>query len=292
MDARAATSTVSIGTLFSTGVPLWAVGIGAGLVVCLIGALIILTRPKTRHSRPINAFAELKRKADEFDDAKACRDVFLMLYEGRGVARDAKAAEHYRLRAIRLYKVAARRDDPHACVRVAELIDHGRTGHPSDEADPYYHKALTLYEPLARRGDPHALFVLGHLYGYGRGCKQNFDTAANYWEMAATARSVLAMKRLGELYGPGGAKADPVKSMAWWRAAALTGDAEAQEKVGDGYRDNLGEPSHREEAYRWYAHAARRGRHGVKVKLEQIEKDWTPAQLMEVQNRLKAWTPA
>ena len=292
MDARAATATFSLGSVFSTGLPVWAMAIGAGLCLCLVGALIVLARPKTRHSRPIDTFAELKRKADEHDDAKACRDVFLMLHEGRGVARDPKAADHYRLRAIRLYKAEARNDDPHACVRVAELTDHGRRGPPSDEADPYYHKALTLYEPLARRGDPHALFVLGHLYCHGYGCKQNFDTAIGYWEMAAAARSVLAMKRLGELFGTGGAKADAVKSMAWWRAAALTGDAEAQEKVGDGYRDNLGEPSHREEAYRWYAHAARRGRHGVKAKLEQIEKDWTPAQLMEVQNRLKTWTPA
>ena len=28
------------------------------------------------------------------------------------------------------------------------------------------------------------------------------------------------------------------------------------------------------------------------IKLEQIEKDWTPAQLMDVQNRLTTWTPA
>ena len=287
MDARAATF-----NSFLSNIPLWAIGIGAALCLCLVGALVVLLRPKTRYSRPINSLAELKRAADEHDDAKACRDLFLIYHEGRGAPRDAKSAEHYRQRAFRLYKAKARLDDPHACVRVAELTDHGRVGSPSDEADPWYHQALTLYEPQARRGDSHALLVLGHLYRYGYGCKQNFDTAAGYWEQAAAAKSVAAMKRLAELYDAGGPKADAIKALKWWRAAALTDDAEAQEKVGDSYSHNLGEPSHREEAYRWYAYAARRGRHGVKAKLEQIERDWTPAQLMDVQNRLTTWTPA
>ena len=287
MDAQAATL-----TSFLSDVPPWAIGIGGALCLCLVGAGLVLLRPKIRHSRTINTFAELKRQADEFDDAKACREVFLMLHDGRGVTRDAKEADHYRLRAIRRYKALARGKDPHACMRVAELIDHGRIGAPSDDADAYYHQALTLYEPPARRGDPHALLVLGHLYRYGLGCKQNFDTAIGFWEQAAAAKSVAAMKRLAELYGAGGPKADGVKALKWWRAVALTGDAEAQEKVGDSYRDNLGEPTHREEAYRWYAYAARRGRHGVKAKLEDLEKGWTSAQIMDVQNRLKTWTPA
>ena len=287
MDARTANF-----NSFLSHVPLWAIGIGALLALCLVGALVVLMRPKVRYSRPINSFAELKRQADEFDDAKACRELFLMYHEGRGAPRDAKSAEHYRQRALRLYKAQARLDDPHACIRVAELTDHGHAGSPSDTADVYYHQALTLYEPAARRGDPHALLVLGHLYRYGYGCKQTFDTAIGFWEQAAAARSVPAMKRLAELYDAGGPKADATKALKWWRAAALTDDAEAQEKVGDSYRYNLGEPSHREEAYRWYAYAARCGRHGVKAKLEQIEKDWTPAQLRDVQNRLKTWMPA
>lgn len=278
-------------SLFST-LPPWAWGMGGLLLLCAIGAIVILMRPKTRYSRPANTLAELRRKADYFDDAKACRELFLMYHAGRSAPRDPKMAEHYRHRAIRLYKSQARQKDAHACIRVAELIDHGRIGSPSDEADPYYHKALTLYEPQARRGDTNALFVLGHLYAYGYGCKQNTDTAIGFLERAAAARSVAAMKRLGELHDAGGAKADPVKALRWWHAAALADDAEAQEKVGDSYRDNLGEPTHREEAYRWYAFAARRGRHGVKAKLEALEQGWTPAQIMDVQNRLKTWTPA
>ena len=286
MDVRAAISNLS-----ATGIPLWAIGIGGGLFICLVGALVVLMRPpRARYSKAINSFADLKRAADEKNDAKACREVFLMLHEGRGAPRDHDAGEHYRHKAIRLYKTLARGNDPHACMRVAELTDHGRGARPSDEADIYYRKALTLYEPRAGRGDLDALFVLGHLYCNGLGCKQNYDTAAGYWETAAARKSVLAMKRLGALYS--GPKADAVKALKWWRAAALLDDAEAQEQMGDGYFRNLGEPSHREEAYRWYAYAARRGRHGVKVKLEQIEKDWTPAQLMDVQNRLKTWTPA
>ena len=286
MDLHAVPSTV-----FPDGVPLWAIGIGAGLLICVAGLLAFwLMQPKTRYSRPINRYAELKRQADNFDDAKACRDLFLLL-AGRG-AGHGDEAEHYRHRAIRLYKADAKRGDAHAAMRVAELTDHGRTLPPSDAADVYYHQALTLYEPAARRGDPDALLVLGHQYAYGLGCKQNFDTAIGYWEQAAAKRFLPAIKRLAEFHAAGGPKADAVKSLKWWRAAALMGDAEAQERVGDGYRDNFGQLSHREEAYFWYAHAARRGRHGVKAKLEDIEKGWTPAQITDVQNRLKTWSPA
>ena len=79
-------------TSFLADIPPWAIGIGALLCLCLLGAGLVLLRPKIRYSRTINTFAELKRQADEYDDAKACREVFLMLHDGKGVARDAKEA--------------------------------------------------------------------------------------------------------------------------------------------------------------------------------------------------------
>jgi TPR repeat protein len=76
------------------------------------------------------------------------------------------------------------------------------------------------------------------------------------------------------------------------RQAALTGDPEALERVGDNYLDCMGEPVSREQAYFWYAFAAKKGRRGAMRKLEKIEQDWTPKQLREVQDRLREWAPA
>ena len=76
------------------------------------------------------------------------------------------------------------------------------------------------------------------------------------------------------------------------RQAALGGDNEAIERVGDNYLTNMGEPRSREQAYFWYALAARKGRRDAMRKLERLELTWTPKQLRELQAQMQDWAPA
>ncbi len=267
--------------------------LAAGLIFVVWGMLADLTGHRLK-SRPLNTYQRMRRKAKK-GDARACMACAEMIEKGTGGApHRPHLIQYYLNRAFTLYYGMARRGDGYAALKLAEICNSGHT-YPkfSKYADRAYLAALAVNEANAEAGDINGCVYAGYQHRYGLGCATDYDKAAAYLERAVSMGHAGAMKLLADLYIDGlKPKPDPVTAAKLVRQAALIGDAEALERVGDNHLDCMGEPPSRELAYFWYALAARKGRRQAMRKLERLEQDWTPKQLRDVQDRLATWAPA
>ena len=286
MDLPSFTSTVGLPAILFLGlliVTVWA--------VCgLVGALI----PPFRHSRPPSKYLRARQQARR-GNAKACVACADMLEKGSDGARhNLHLAETYLERALAIYEHQAKRGDGYAWLKMAEI--HNRHHDPmtmTAKADHCYRRALKVNADAAASGNVNGMAFAGYQYFYGLGCIADPERAAHYLEGAAQLGHAPSMKTLAEYYLLGvKKKPDPVTAAALYRRAALAGDPEAVERVGDHYLSSQGELASRELAYAWYAHAAKLGRKDAAHKLERIEADWTPKQVLAAQERLRSWAPA
>lgn len=251
-------------------------------------------------SRPLNTYGRTRRKAMR-GDAKACVKVAKMLEKGSdGAPHNPRRAEFYWQQAANSYYHDGRQGNPYGYLMLADILNrHNRYPHISGDADRYYRLALRGFEAMAEDGQGNEK-VNGHVYaGYqyrwGLGCITDHDQAARHLEIAARAGHPGSMKSLAELYLIGYTskpKPDPVGAANWLRQAALRGDAEARERVGDNYLSSMGETASRELAYFWYTLAARQGRREAMRKLTAIEENWSPKQLRDIQAKIQDWITA
>lgn len=264
------------------------------LVVVIVLMIRDLTEDGLKYSKPLNLYRRTRRKARS-GDAKACIACADMLEKGTGGApRNYNLANHYLHEAASIFASQARHGDGYAALKVAEICNHGFTfPHMSKMGDKAYRAALAINEANARHGDINGMAYAGYQYRYGLGCISDFDRAAAYLAPAAERGHAWAAKCLAELHLNGlKPKPDPMTAAQLVRQAALHGDSEAIERVGDNYLTNTGEPRSREQAYFWYALAARRGRRDAMRKLEKLEQAWTPKQVRELQAQMQDWVPA
>ena len=268
------------------------------LFIALLVVIVLMIRDLTddglKYSKPLNPYRRARRKARK-GDAKACVAVADMLEKGIGGApRNYSLASYYLHQAASVFAGKARQGDGYAALKLAEICNHGYTfPHMSKMGDKAYRAALAINEANARSGDVNGMAYAGYQYRYGLGCISDFDRAAEYLAPAAERGHPWAAKCLAELHLHGlKPKPDPITAARLVRQAALHGDNEAIERVGDNYLTNTGEPRSREQAYFWYALAARRGRRDAMRKLEKLELTWTPKQLRELQARMQDWAPA
>ncbi len=278
------------------------IGLGV-LALILVGVVIWMIVDLAPHhtftkSRPLTKYGQARRKA-MYGDAKACIAVAKMLEKGTdGAPHNPHRAEAYWHQAAGYYFADGRQGDPYGYLMLADITDrHHRYPHISKEADRYYQLALRGFEAMAADGKINGHVFAGYQYRWGLGCTSNLDRAAQHLEAAAKAGHAGSMKALAELYLTGynaKPKPDPVGAANWLRQAALKGDAEARERVGDNYLSSMGETASRELAYFWYTLAARQGRRNAVQKLAAIEQDWTPKQLRDVQANIQQMmaTPA
>lgn len=284
MDAHGLTSDLGPFVLFAglLVVAVWA-------VISLVGAMI----PPFRHSRPPSKYLRARQQARR-GNAKACIACADMLEKGSDGARyNPHLAESFLHHALDIYAAQARQGDGHAWLKMAEI--HNRHHDPlvmTARADHCYRKALQVNMDAAARGDTNGMAFAGYQYFYGLGCIADPERAREYLEGAALRGHTPSMKTLAEYHLLGvRKKPDPVAAADLYRKAALVGDAEAVERVGDHYLESLGQLASRELAYCWYAHAAKLGRKDAFHKLERLEEEWTPKQVMAAQERLRSWAP-
>jgi TPR repeat protein len=279
----------------SVTVPLFLFGL---LVIALLVVIVLMIRDLTddglKYSKPLNLYRRTRRKARN-GDPKACVACADLLEKGIGGApHNYNLASHYLHQAASIFASRARHGDGYAALKLAEICNHGFTfPHMSKMGDKAYRAALAINEANARQGDINGMAYAGYQYRYGLGCISDFDRAAEYLAPAAERGHPWAAKCLAELHLNGlKPKPDPMTAARLVRQAALHGDGEAIERVGDNYLTNTGEPRSREQAYFWYALAARKGRRDAMRKLEKLELMWTPKQLREVQAQMQDWMPA
>lgn len=158
--------------------------------------------------------------------------------------------------------------------------------------DQKYADASTYYESAAMDGNSEAKFKLGKIYKEGLGVSPNFSRAFSYFSQAADANHSGAQFELGKMYhsgqgvdldantaralikrsaenGYGPAQlmmvlensdtASPEQLAKWNKSAADQGIKEAQNNIGNAYRDGIGVPQNEDFAYTYYKMAAEQG---------------------------------
>jgi len=123
------------------------------------------------------------------------------------------------------------------------------------EDAPNYIEEMKRWQPKAEAGDAEAQFQLGQMYALGHGFKQNFKTAAEWYEKAAQQSHAKARTALGLLYSFKAVPSDDDKGTDWLEKAAIQDESVAQVFLG-----NMAEKQNLyDEARKWYEQAAANG---------------------------------
>jgi len=171
---------------------------------------------------PGDALAAIKRLAVEGDPA-AQYEMGARLVEGRGAARDAKAA-------ARWFEKAAETGLAPAQYRLGSMYEKG-VGVERD-----YGLARLWYERAAGSGNARAMHNFAVLLAEGGDGKPDYAAAADWFRRAAEYGVRDSQFNLAILYARGlGVSRDLVQAYAWFSAAADQGDDDAAKK-----RDEIG----------------------------------------------------
>ena len=224
-----------------------------------------------------------------------------VIYEqGRGVAKDRKAAIKWYLKAaehghteaqlalgfmysserddtkaIKWYTKAAEQGDTRA---IGSLVDHyafadmyirGKRGVALDDTE-----AIKWCMKLLEMGYSSKRFciLLGDIYVRGRGVEQDSMEAIKWYTEAAERGNPTGYCRLGEMYEFGrGVACDYAEAIKWYTEAAESGATETAVHLGDMYAIGRGSVEKNDtEAIKWYTKA-------VKWYTEDAEKGFTDA---------------
>lgn len=168
------------------------------------------------------ALATIERLAVEGNPA-AQYEMGARLVEGRGAARDAKAAAHW-------FEKAAEMGQALAQYRLGSMYERG-VGVARD-----YARARQWYERAADSGNARAMHNVAVLLAEGGDGKPDYAAAAEWFRRAAEYGIRDSQFNLAILYARGlGISRDLQQSYAWFSAAADQGDEDAAKK-----RDEIG----------------------------------------------------
>ncbi|MCQ4189473.1 peptidoglycan-binding protein [Methylocystis suflitae] len=171
---------------------------------------------------PGDALARIERLAVEGNPA-AQYEMGARLVEGRGAARDAKAAAHW-------FEKAAEMGLALAQYRLGSMYERG-VGVGRD-----YARARLWYERAAESGNARAMHNVAVLLAEGGDGKPDYAAAAEWFRRAAEYGIRDSQFNLAILYARGlGISRDLQQSYAWFSAAADQGDDDAAKK-----RDEIG----------------------------------------------------
>ena len=162
-------------------------------------------------------------------------------------------------------------------------------GVPKDEAE-----GVKWLRKSADQGNAAGQFWLGASYYSGTGVAKDTAEALRWYRKAGDQGYAAAQYNLGQAYSLGnGVEKDPAEAARWWQKAAEQGLAKAQYNLGIAYRAGSGVEKDNVQAYFWIAIAASSLQQGfVKDYRDKVEAVLTPAQLTDVQERIRKWEEA
>ena len=162
-------------------------------------------------------------------------------------------------------------------------------GVPKDEAE-----GVKWLRKSAEQGNADGEFWLGAAYYSGNGVAKDTAEALRWYRKAGDQGNAAAQYDLGQAYNLGnGVEKDTAEAARWWQKAAEQGLAKAQYNLGMAYRAGAGVEKDDVQAYFWIAIAASSLEQGfVKDYRDKVEAVLTPAQLADVQERIRKWEEA
>jgi TPR repeat protein len=120
----------------------------------------------------------------------------------------------------------------------------------------------------------------------------DYSTALKEWRPLAEQGLAKAQHNLGVIYHKGrGVPQNYTQAIHWYRKAAEQGFAMSQFNLGEMYAGGLGMPQDYVQAYMWYSIANANGDTKGKFSRDLIEKQMTPAQIVEAQKLAREWKP-
>lgn len=150
--------------------------------------------------------------------------------------------------------------------------------------------AAQWYRLAAHQGDAEAQFGLGSMYRLGEGVMQDGKEAAKWYRLAAEQGNAEAQFCLGWLHVKGESVIqDKKEAIRWWRLAAEQGDERAQFCLGNMYYKGKGVIQDYKEAYFWYLIAAANGIDDAKHNREIVARELSKQQQEQLQARAKKW---
>jgi TPR repeat protein len=158
-----------------------------------------------------------------------------------------------------------------------------------------YAQALNWYRKGAEQGNADAQFQLGGLYHFGHGVPRDAVLAFDWAKKAAIQGQIDAEFFISTCYSEGwGIGRNKGESVFWLQKAAEQGDARSQLYLALAYGTGTGVAKNYKEAYFWFSVAAsretERGRRKNDIKGRfHTGALLTPADLSQVQDRVKAW---
>ena len=222
-----------------------------------------------------------------------------LIYEqGRGVAKDTKAAIKWYLKAAEhghteaqralalMYTYGSEQDDMKAIKWLTKAAEQGDASAILSLVDDYAFadmyirgkrrvalddtEAIKWCTKLLKMGYGSKQFytLLGDIYARGRGVEQNSTEAIKWYTKAGTTQGIV---RIGEMYEFGrGVACDYAEAIKWYTEAAERGSTETAVHLGDMYAAGRGIEKNDTEAVKWYTKA-------VKWYTEDAEKGSTDA---------------
>ncbi len=176
-------------------------------------------------------------------DAGAQAGLASMYYEGIGVQKNAK-------KAVDLAQKAAKKKH----VIAQYILYHAyQSGNGVEQNNK---KAFDWLLLSAENGYPPAQLTIAKIYFYDKDYYRSF----NWAQLAAKHDIPNALTLVGNHYALGtGVKQDDTQAAAWYKEAAMKGDAEAQYWLGEIYYTGRGVERNEAEGKKWMMESAKQG---------------------------------
>ncbi|MCB1420883.1 MAG: SEL1-like repeat protein [Nitratireductor sp.] len=173
------------------------------------------------------------------------------------------------------------------------LFEIARRYTEGDGVDRSLETAATWYQKAADLGHGPSQYRLGNFYEKGHGVTADTDKAAEWYTKAAAAGNALAMHNLAVLNVQGllGSEPDMETAIGWFEKAANLGVKDSQVNLGILYTRGMGVKADLEQAYKWFAIAAKGGDNDAAAKRDTVAKNMRPEQLEKARGEAEIWKP-
>ena len=173
------------------------------------------------------------------------------------------------------------------------LFEIGRRLTDGDGVERDLAAAIAWYEKAAEVGHGPSRYRLGNFYENGHGVERDYVRAADWYQLAAEQGNALAMHNLAVLNAKGDLGSDPdMKSaLEWFTRAAELGVKDSQVNLGILYTKGMGTRENLEEAYKWFAIAAKAGDQDAASKRDTLAQILRPEQLEQARGAAEIWKP-
>jgi uncharacterized protein len=223
------------------------------------------------------------RKAAEQGHDGAQYALGLMYFRGQGVPQDWAEA-------VKWWRKAAEQGDASAQTKLGLMYESSifeGLGLPKNPQE-----AFRWYRKAAEQGDAEAQARLGMMYERGQSVPENLAEAFRLYRKSAEQGNGSAQVMLGLMYERGVVvPKDNAKALHWYREAAEQGFSAGQGLLGLMIERGNGTPRDYVQAYTWYNIAAAAGNKTAARSRDSLERQMTPQQIAEAQQRTAAWRP-